>query len=72
MLTDPRNVFSAENVIPLIYKSGVDAAAQATLNAVSAKLTTQDLRAMMTKLVADKDDADTVAKGWLSQAGLGG
>ncbi|HZE32046.1 MAG TPA: ABC transporter substrate-binding protein [Actinoallomurus sp.] len=71
VLTDPQNVFSAENVTPLIYKSGVDANAQTTLNAVSAKLTTQDLLAMMTKLVVDKDDADTVAKGWLSQAGLG-
>jgi osmoprotectant transport system substrate-binding protein len=72
VLTDPQNVFSAQNVTPLIYKSGVDATAQAALNAVSAKLTTQDLLAMMTKLVIDKDDADTVAKGWLSQAGLGG
>ncbi|GAB2863155.1 ABC transporter substrate-binding protein [Actinoallomurus bryophytorum] len=71
VLTDPQNVFSAENVTPLIYKSGVDANAQATLNAVSAKLTTQDLLAMMTKLVTDKDDPNTVAKGWLSQAGLG-
>jgi osmoprotectant transport system substrate-binding protein len=71
VLTDPQNVFSAQNVTPLIYKSGVDAAAQTTLNAVSAKLTTQDLLAMMTKLVVDKDDANTVAKGWLSQAGLG-
>ena len=48
-----QNVFSAENVTPLIYKSGVDANAQTTLNAVSAKLTTQDLLAMMTKLVTD-------------------
>ena len=36
------------------------------------ELTTQDLLAMMTKLVTDKDDASTVAKDWLSQAGLGG
>jgi osmoprotectant transport system substrate-binding protein len=71
VLQDPQNVFSAQNVTPLIYKSGVNAAAQTTLNAVSAKLTTQDLLAMMTKLVIDKDDPDTVAKGWLSQAGLG-
>jgi len=70
VLQDPQNVFSAQNVTPLIYKSGVNATAQTTLNAVSAKLTTQDLLAMMTKLVVNKDDAETVAKDWLKQAGL--
>jgi osmoprotectant transport system substrate-binding protein len=71
VLQDPQNVFSAQNVTPLIYKSGVDANAQAALNAVSAKLTTQDLLSMMTRVVSDKEDADTVAKDWLSKAGLG-
>jgi osmoprotectant transport system substrate-binding protein len=71
VLQDPKNVFSAQNVTPLIYKSGVNATAQAALNAVSAKLTTQDLLALMTQLVTDKKDPDTIAKGWLSQAGLG-
>jgi osmoprotectant transport system substrate-binding protein len=71
VLQDPQNVFAAQNVTPLIYKSGVNATAQAALNAVSAKLTTQDLLGMMTKLVVDKDDPNTVAKDWLTQAGLG-
>ncbi len=71
VLQDPQNVFSAQNVTPLIFKSGVNATAQSALNAVSAKLTTNDLLAMMTKLVINKDDPDTVAKAWLSQAGLG-
>jgi osmoprotectant transport system substrate-binding protein len=34
VLQDPQNVFSAQNVTPLIYKSGVNATAQAALNAV--------------------------------------
>jgi osmoprotectant transport system substrate-binding protein len=72
VLQDPQNVFSAQNVTPLVYKSGVNATAQAALNAVSAKLTTQDLLTMMTKLVINKDDASAVAKDWLKQAGLGG
>jgi osmoprotectant transport system substrate-binding protein len=72
VLQDPQNVFSAQNVTPLIYKSGVNATAQTTLNAVSAKLTTQDLLSMMTKLVINKDDANAVAKDWLKQAALGG
>jgi osmoprotectant transport system substrate-binding protein len=72
VLQDPQNVFSAQNVTPLVYKSGVNVTAQAALNAVSAKLTTQDLLTMMTKLVISKDDASAVAKDWLKQAGLGG
>lgn len=70
VLQDPQNVFSAQNVLPLIYKSGVNPTAQAALNAVSAKLTTQDLLGMMTRVVSDKEDQETVAKDWLSKAGL--
>lgn len=72
VLEDPQHVFSAQNITPLVYKSGVNDTAQAALNAVSAKLTTQDLLNMMSKVVLDKEDADTVAKGWLQQAGLAG
>lgn len=72
VLQDPLNVFSAQNVTPLIYKSAVNADAQGVLNAISAKLTTQDLLDMMTKLVVEKSDADTVAKDWLKKAGIGG
>ncbi|MFL6052532.1 MAG: ABC transporter substrate-binding protein [Actinoallomurus sp.] len=71
VLEDPQNVFSAQNVTPLVYKAGLNATGQAALNAVSAKLTTADLLAMMTKVVGDKQDASTVAKDWLKQAGLG-
>jgi osmoprotectant transport system substrate-binding protein len=72
VLQDPQNVFSAQNVTPLVYKAGLKDPARTALNAVSAKLTTQDLLNMMTKLVINKDDASTVAKGWLKQTGLGG
>jgi osmoprotectant transport system substrate-binding protein len=72
VLEDPQNVFSAQNVTPLVNKSGLNDTGRAALNAVSAKLTTADLLAMMTKVVSDKDDASTVAKDWLKQAGLGG
>ena len=72
VLSDPQNVFSAQNVTPLVYKSGVNATATAALNAVSAKLTTQDLLDMMTQVVIDKDDPSTAAKDWLKKAGLAG
>lgn len=72
VLSDPQNVFSAQNVTPLVYKSGVNATATAALNAVSAKLTTEDLLAMMTQVVIDKDDPSTAAKDWLKKSGLAG
>jgi osmoprotectant transport system substrate-binding protein len=70
VLEDPKNLFSSQNVTPLIYKSAVNDTAQAALNGVSAKLTTEDLLDMMKKLVNDKEDASTVAKDWLTKAGL--
>src|SRR5918992_2979681 len=71
VLADPENVFSAQNVTPLIYKSAVNGTARAALDAVSAKLTTQDLLDMMRQIAVDKKDPDVVAKDWLSKSGLG-
>ncbi|WP_067454889.1 ABC transporter substrate-binding protein [Actinomadura macra] len=70
VLEDPQNVFSAQNVTPLINKSAVYADARAALNAVSAKLTTQDLLDMMKRVAIDKDDQEAVAKDWLKKSGL--
>lgn len=70
VLDDPKNVFPAQNVIPLIYKAKVPADAQAVLNAISAKLTTQDLLNFATKSDVDKATSRVIAKDWLKQAGL--
>jgi osmoprotectant transport system substrate-binding protein len=70
VLEDPENLFASQNVTPLIYKSAVNEQGRAALNAVSAKLTTQDLLDMMARIVVDKDDQETVAKDWLTKAGL--
>ncbi|MCX4976864.1 MULTISPECIES: ABC transporter substrate-binding protein [unclassified Streptomyces] len=70
VLEDPKNLFSSQNVTPLVYKSAVNDTAKAALNGVSAKLTTEDLLDMMKRLVNDKEDASTVAKDWLTEAGL--
>src|SRR5262249_36763022 len=72
VLDDPEDVFVAENVTPLVYKPALDAAAQARLNAVSAKLTTTDLRTMMKRLQVDGRTPDVVAGDWLRQVGLAG
>ncbi|MFE9438731.1 ABC transporter substrate-binding protein [Streptomyces sp. NPDC006602] len=71
VLEDPKNLFSSQNVTPLVYKSAVNDTAKTALNGVSAKLTTEDLLDMMKKLVDDKEDAADVAKEWLTSAGLG-
>ncbi|MFJ8041824.1 ABC transporter substrate-binding protein [Kitasatospora sp. NPDC096147] len=69
-LTDPKSVFSTQNVLPLVNKAGVDATATAALNAVSAKLDTPGLTALMKRVAVDKDDPSAVAKDWLKTNGL--
>ncbi|MFD0261685.1 ABC transporter substrate-binding protein [Kitasatospora indigofera] len=70
-LADPKNVFGAQNVTPLVNKAGVDATATAALNAVSAKLDTAGLTALMKRVAIDKEDPSVVAKDWLKSNGLG-
>ena len=69
-LTDPKFVFAAQNVVPLVNKKGVNPAIVATLNAVSAKLTTASLLAMDKQIILGHANYSTVATNWLKQAGL--
>ncbi|MCX4745447.1 ABC transporter substrate-binding protein [Kitasatospora sp. NBC_01287] len=70
-LADPKDLFGAQNVTPLVYKAGVDSTASAALNAVSAKLDTAGLVTLMKKVSIDKDDPQAVAKDWVKANGLG-
>lgn len=70
VLEDPKNVFGAQNVVPLVYKSKVDATARRVLDAVSAKLTTADLIAMNGQMSERKLDPEDVAEEWLEKQGL--
>ena len=70
VLSDPKHLFGAQNVTPLIADARVDAAARAALDAVSAKLTTEDLRYMNGRIAVEKDEVEDVAKAWLVQNGL--
>ncbi|MEV0230342.1 ABC transporter substrate-binding protein [Nonomuraea sp. NPDC050786] len=70
-LQDPKNIFPAQNVTPLLYKAGATDTIKTTLNAVSAKLSTQSLLDMMQKISVNKDEPATVAKEWLTSNGLG-
>ena len=69
-LEDPKNMYAAQNVVPLITKSKSNPTIEGALNAVSAKLDTATLSALLTEVVVDKKDADTVAKDFLSKNGL--
>jgi osmoprotectant transport system substrate-binding protein len=69
-LEDPKNLFGAQNVTPLVYKSGVDDAGRKALDTVSSKLDTETLATLVKRLVVDKEDASTLAKEWLSGAGI--
>jgi osmoprotectant transport system substrate-binding protein len=70
VLEDPKNLYTAQNVLPLINSKKASDTVKSVLNAVSAKLTTNDLVALNEKVQINKQDPDAVAKDWLSTAGL--
>jgi osmoprotectant transport system substrate-binding protein len=70
-LEDPKNMYAAQNVVPLITKSKSNPTIEGALNAVSAKLDTATLSALVKEVVSDKKDADVVAKEFLSKNNLG-
>jgi osmoprotectant transport system substrate-binding protein len=70
VLKDPKNLFGFENVVPLVYKSGLTPAGVAALDAVSAKLTTQALLGMNAQVQNEKKDPLAVAQAWLKSVGL--
>jgi osmoprotectant transport system substrate-binding protein len=70
-LADPKFNFAAQNVVPLVYKPALTPTISATLNAVSAKLTTSALLQMDTAVITDKANYTTVAEGFLQSIGMG-
>jgi len=69
-LADPKFNFAAQNVVPLVYKKGVNSLIVNTLNAISAKLTTAGLLAMDKSVILDHASYSTVATAWLKSEGL--
>lgn len=70
VLQDPKNLFGFENVVPLVYKSGLTQSGVDTLNAVSAKLDTAALLDLDTQVQTEKKDPLAVAQAWLKSVGL--
>lgn len=69
-LTDPKSMFAAQNIVPLVTTAKLSQPIVDASNAVSAKLDTAALAGLVTKVVVDKQDPDAVAKAWLTSAGL--
>lgn len=70
-LEDPKGLFGAQNVVPLVYTAGVNPTVVDALNAFSAKLDTQALLDMVSKVSNDHQDASKVAADYVTSIGLG-
>lgn len=66
-LTDPKNLFRADNVIPLVYKPAMQANQKiaAVLNYVSLRLTQAKLEDLDLQTAAPDPDLQAIAKAWV-------
>ncbi len=70
-LSDPKSLFAAQNVTPLVYKKAMTATITNTLNSISQRLTTNALLQMDKAVILDHANYSTVASAWLKAVGLG-
>lgn len=70
VLEDDKHLQLADNVAPLVRNAVATDDLKKVLNAVSAKLTTDELIAINRANGVDKKDANVVAKDWLKKQGL--
>jgi len=70
VLEDDKHLQLADNVAPLVRNAVATDDLKKILNAISAKLTTDELIAMNKANGVDKKDANVVAKDWLKKQGL--
>jgi osmoprotectant transport system substrate-binding protein len=70
VLADPKSLYTAQNVLPLINKAKATPQVTAALDAVSAKLDTKTLTTLLAQVITDKKQASDVASQWLKSNGL--
>ena len=72
-LADPENLFGVDNVVPLAYKPALTANPhlEATLDAVSARLTQSALLALDTEVTQQHVSVQEAARRWLAASHLG-
>jgi osmoprotectant transport system substrate-binding protein len=71
VLDDTKNLFLAQNVVPIIRSSKVTADVKSALNDVSKALTTEDLTKYLAEVAVDKKDPKVVAKDFLDANSIG-
>jgi osmoprotectant transport system substrate-binding protein len=69
-LEDPKGIVESEAIVPLIASDAATPETTEALNAVSAKLTTENLKEMVKRVEVDKDDAAEVAQDFLREQGI--
>ncbi|MEO6955790.1 MAG: ABC transporter substrate-binding protein [Antricoccus sp.] len=67
ILEDTKNLFTAQNVLPIIRQDKASAKVKTALNSVSAALTTENLTSYLAQVQVDKKDSKTVAKEFISK-----
>jgi osmoprotectant transport system substrate-binding protein len=70
VLSDSKNNFAAQNVIPLVYRKAMTPTIMATLNAVDAKLTTASLLQLDNAVITEDAPLSVVAAAFLKAEGL--
>jgi osmoprotectant transport system substrate-binding protein len=65
VLEDPKSFFGAQNVVPLISKTKATTGVKQVLNFLDAKLTSEVLIDLRTKVEVNKEDASKAAEDWL-------
>ena len=71
VLEDTKNLFLAQNIVPVIRSSKVDDNVKSAVNEVSQALTTEDLTKYLAEVAVDKKDSATVAKEFLDANNIG-
>lgn len=70
VLEDTKNLYLAENIVPIIRESKTDETIIAALNEVSAVLTTENLTEALAKVTVDKMSSADVAEQFLADNGV--
>ncbi|WP_375163626.1 ABC transporter substrate-binding protein [Herbiconiux moechotypicola] len=69
-LEDPKGLFLASNVVPLINTDAATPEVTEVINKVSAALTAADLVDLNSQSVNDQESAEDIASGWLEKVAL--
>ncbi len=70
VLEDTKDLYLAENIVPVIRESKSDATVESALNEVSGVLTTENLTAALAQVTVDKMSSADVAEQFLADNGL--